>query len=96
MRISTGHNGFRVGSRWFDGSRRGSRPTAGVGLARSTVGVGPDPRPAWVQTHYWRGSRPTVCVSLAVVLWCFGCGSTGPDQHGSKPTTGVVPDPLLA
>jgi hypothetical protein len=35
-----GHDGFGVGSRRFDGSRHGSRPTAGVGLARSTTGVG--------------------------------------------------------
>jgi hypothetical protein len=54
MRISTGHHGFRVGSQWFEGSQRGSRRIAGVGLAKSTAGMG-----------------------LAVVLRCFGCGSTG-------------------
>jgi hypothetical protein len=33
MRNLTGHGGFGVGSQWFDGSQRGSRPTAGMGLA---------------------------------------------------------------
>jgi hypothetical protein len=67
MRISTGHGGFGVET------RRGSRPIAGVGLARSTADVGLDPLLAWVwqwfssalvvglpgQIHGRRGSRPT-------------------------------------
>ena len=42
-RISIGHSGLKLGYDWQE-----ARPTASVGLAKSTTGVGLDPRPVCV------------------------------------------------